>query len=216
MSCKGTLWTAWRFFEHQYTLLYLFVFQVFVFVFVEQGTCISKLFHYSVHCSFMQLCWCRTCLMKLSVTFFLWHILEISIVGDQYFSTKYISQACWDHLRFMYSKKWLIYCYFQFVSCQMQQASSCHLSGPHMLSSYFTVLGDMINIPLCIYNMWNIEHCPNIYSKFELVPLFSDFLFLWVLSNIFYMFGYHLCVIGNDRLTDIGWLLLLYVWYQSF
>jgi hypothetical protein len=85
-SCKGTLWTAWRFFEHQNTLLYLFVFQVFVFVFVEQGTCISKLFHYSVHCSFMQLCWCRTCLMNLSVTFFLWHILDISCGWSIFFN----------------------------------------------------------------------------------------------------------------------------------
>jgi len=113
-------------------------------------------------------------------------------------------------------KKWLIYCYFQFLICQWWQASSCHLSYPHMLSSYFTVLGDVINTPLCIYKMWNIEHCPNSYLKFELVPLFTDFLFLWVLSIVLYIFGYHLCVIGNDGLTDIGRLLLLYVWYQSF
>lgn len=116
----------------------------------------------------------------------------------------------------MYSKKWLIYCYFQFLSCHWQQTNSCHLSCPHMLSSYFTMLSDMINIALCIYKMWNIERCRNSYLEFELEPLFSDLFFLLLLSNILYMFGYHLCVIGNDGLTDIGQLLLLYVWYQSF
>jgi hypothetical protein len=133
VSYKGTSWTAWRFFNTN--------------IHVHNCACLCSRFSYWFLLSREHVFNIFFIIQYIVVSCssagagYIWWNFHVYFFCDIYltevlwvislFSTEYISQACWDHLRFKRSKKLLIYCYFQLLICQWCQASSCQLSCPH-------------------------------------------------------------------------------------